>query len=46
MVDNFAPTTQDVSQWVYEVGALGRDPQDMAEDWVANNAAKVDEWVK
>ena len=34
-----------VNQWLLQIGRDKEDPQDVAEEWVENNAAIVDGWV-
>ena len=34
-----------VNQWLLKIGRDKQDPQDVAEEWVENNAAVVDRWV-
>ncbi len=35
-----------VNGWIVEIGHDGRDPQDVAEEWVAENMDIVNEWIK
>ena len=42
---NFALTADDVSQLAYEISANGRDPADVAEEWVNANSERVDGWL-
>ncbi|MDE0345679.1 MAG: glycine/betaine ABC transporter substrate-binding protein [Boseongicola sp.] len=42
---NFALTADDVSGLAFEVSANGRDPADVAKDWVAANSDRVDAWL-
>jgi len=35
-----------VNGWILEIGRDGRDPQDVAEEWVAANMDIVNEWIK
>ncbi|MGP6087026.1 ABC transporter substrate-binding protein [Antarctobacter jejuensis] len=39
---NFALTADDVSQLAYEISANGRDPAEVAAEWVENNSDRVD----
>ncbi|WP_342076126.1 glycine betaine ABC transporter substrate-binding protein [Yoonia sp. SS1-5] len=39
---NFALTTSDVSGLAFEISANGRDPAEVAKDWVAENSDRVD----
>ena len=42
---NFALTADDVSGLAFEVSANGRDPADVAKEWVAANSDRVDAWL-
>ncbi|MDE0696339.1 MAG: glycine/betaine ABC transporter substrate-binding protein, partial [Boseongicola sp.] len=42
---NFALTADDVSSLAFEVSANGRDPAEVAKDWVAANSDRVDAWL-
>ena len=42
---NFALTADDVSGLAFEVSANGRDPADVAKEWVAANSERVDGWL-
>ncbi|MYH59187.1 MAG: glycine/betaine ABC transporter substrate-binding protein [Boseongicola sp. SB0675_bin_26] len=42
---NFALTADDVSGLAFEVSANGRDPAEVAKDWVAANSDRVDAWL-
>ncbi|SMX23129.1 ABC transporter substrate-binding protein [Boseongicola aestuarii] len=42
---NFALTADDVSQLAYEISANGREPADVAEEWVNANSDRVDAWL-
>jgi glycine betaine/proline transport system substrate-binding protein len=37
--------TNDVGGWIMAIGRDKKDPQDVAEAWVAANKAKVDAWL-
>lgn len=39
---NFSLTANDVSSLAFEISANGRDPSDVAKDWVAANSDRVD----
>ncbi|MEO0467947.1 MAG: glycine/betaine ABC transporter substrate-binding protein, partial [Pseudomonadota bacterium] len=39
---NFAVTANDVSSLAFEISAQGRDPADVAKDWVEANSDRVD----
>lgn len=42
---NFALTADDVSGLAFEVSANGRDPADVAKEWVEANSDRVDAWL-
>ena len=42
---NFGLTTDDVSQLAFEISANGRDPADVAKEWVNANTDRVDGWL-
>ena len=42
---NFALTADDVSGLAFEVSANGRDPAEVAQEWVAANSDRVDAWL-
>ena len=42
---NFGLTADDVSQLAFEISANGRDPADVAKDWVNANSDRVDGWL-
>ena len=42
---NFGLTADDVSQLAFEISANGRDPADVAKDWVNANSDRVDSWL-
>lgn len=42
---NFSLDASDVSQLAYEISANGRDPADVAEEWVNANSERVDSWL-
>ena len=42
---NFGLTADDVSGFAYEVSGMGRDPADVARDWVNANTERVDAWL-
>lgn len=35
-----------VNQWILKIGRDKMDPRDVAEDWVKNNMATVNQWIK
>jgi glycine betaine/proline transport system substrate-binding protein len=34
-----------VSTFAYEISGKGRDPAEVAKEWVANNSKRVDGWL-
>ena len=42
---NFQVTADEVSSFAYEISAKGRDPSEVAREWVENNPEKVDAWL-
>lgn len=42
---NFALTADDVSQLAFEISANGREPADVAKEWVNANSDRVDGWL-
>ncbi|MCY3982862.1 MAG: glycine/betaine ABC transporter substrate-binding protein [Roseovarius sp.] len=42
---NFALTADDVSGFAFEISGNGRDPADVAREWVENNSDRVDSWL-
>ena len=42
---NFALTADDVSQLAFEISANGREPADVAKEWVNANTDRVDGWL-
>lgn len=42
---NFSLEASDVSQLAYEISANGRDPADVAAEWVNANSDRVDGWL-
>ena len=42
---NFALTADDVSGFAFEISGNGRDPADVARDWVEANPERVDAWL-
>ena len=42
---NFSLEASDVSQLAYEISANGRDPADVAAEWVNANSDRVDSWL-
>ena len=42
---NFKLTADDVSSFAYEISGKGRDPAEVAKEWVEKNSDKVDAWL-
>ena len=42
---NFALTADDVSSFAYEISGQGRDPSEVASEWIAANPERVDGWL-
>ncbi|MEC7236842.1 MAG: glycine/betaine ABC transporter substrate-binding protein, partial [Pseudomonadota bacterium] len=42
---NMKLDASDVSSFAYEIAGLGREPAEVAKEWVANNSARVDGWL-
>ena len=42
---NFALTADDVSSFAYEISGKGRDPAEVAREWVDANSERVDTWL-
>ena len=42
---NFALTADDVSSFAYEISGKGRDPAEVAREWVDANSERVDAWL-
>ena len=42
---NFSLDASDVSQLAYEISANGRDPSEVAAEWVNANSERVDSWL-
>ena len=36
---------KDVSGFAYEIAGRGREPAEVAKEWVANNSDRVDGWL-
>lgn len=43
--ERFSLTAEDVSSFAYEISGNGRDPADVAKEWVAANPGRVDAWL-
>ena len=41
----FSLDANDVSSFAYEISGKGRDPEDVAKEWIAANPARVDVWL-
>ena len=42
---NFSLTSDDVSGFAYEIAGKGRDPAEVAKEWVEKNSDRVDAWL-
>lgn len=42
---NMKLDAKDVSGFAYEIAGLGREPAEVAKEWVANNSDRVDSWL-
>ena len=42
---NFSLTAEDVSGFAFEISGNGRDPADVAREWVEANPDRVDAWL-
>lgn len=43
--ERFSLTADDVSSFAYEVSGKGRDPYEVATEWIKNNPKRVDAWL-
>jgi glycine betaine/proline transport system substrate-binding protein len=43
--ERFSLTADDVSSFAYEISGKGRDPGEVAREWIANNSDRVDSWL-
>ncbi len=43
--ERFSLTADDVSGFAYEISGKGRDPAEVAKEWVTNNPKRVDAWL-
>ena len=43
--ERFALTAEDVSSFAFEISGNGRDPADVAKEWVVANPDRVDAWL-
>ena len=43
--ERFGLKADDVSGFAYEISGKGRDPAEVAAEWVANNPERVDAWL-
>ncbi len=43
--ERFNLTADDVSSFAYEISGKGRDPKEVASEWVKNNPKRVDAWL-
>ena len=46
LVRNMTLTPELMNEWILKVGRDKMDPQDMAEEWVADNKETVDKWLE
>lgn len=42
---NMKLDASDVSEFAYQIAGKGRDAREVAREWVANNSARVDDWL-
>ena len=43
--DRFSLKADDVSNFAFEISGNGRDPADVAKEWIEANPARVDAWL-
>ena len=43
--ERFSLTADDVSSFAYEISGKGRDPYEVATDWIKANPKRVDAWL-
>ena len=43
--ERFSLEADDVSNFAYEISGKGREPADVAKEWVAANSERVDAWL-
>ncbi len=43
--ERFSLTADDVSSFAFEISGKGRDPAEVAKEWVASNPKRVDAWL-
>ena len=43
--ERFSLEADDVSGFAYEISANGRDPSEVAREWIAANSDRVDGWL-
>lgn len=43
--ERFSLTADDVSGFAFEVSGKGRDPSEVASEWIKNNSKRVDAWL-
>ena len=41
----FSPTADDVSNFAFEISGQGRDPAEVAREWIEANPERVDAWL-
>ncbi len=44
-LERFSLTADDVSQFAYQISGKGRDPSEVAREWMAANSKRVDAWL-
>ncbi|MCX4029474.1 ABC transporter substrate-binding protein [Endozoicomonas sp. SM1973] len=44
-LNNVSFTTDDISQWIYQIAQEKEAPEDVAEEWINNNPAVVKQWL-
>ena len=42
---NFSLEADDVSSFAYEISGKGRDPAEVAKEWIEANPERVDAWL-
>ena len=43
--ERFALTADDVSHFAFEISGNGREPSEVAREWIAENSDRVDSWL-
>ena len=44
-LERFSLTADDVSHFAHQISGEGRDPQEVAREWIAANSDRVDKWL-